>query len=115
MRSRLPTSTGIEVVRRLLTPTLARPRRLREPMSLTGDLLRSTGWKGADVVAFSCLWLKPPPGARSARNTGTGEGDAGCAPPRPIFLDLVAANAGGGGGGKLRFLGSPIGRCIVVN
>ena len=94
----------------MLTPTLARPRRLREPMSLTGDLLRSTGWKGADVVAFSCLWLKPPPGARSARNTGTGEDDAGCAPPRPIFLPPLAANAGGGEGStKLSAPGSPIG------
>jgi hypothetical protein len=77
------------VVRRLLTPTLARPRRLREPMSLTGERLLSIGLKGAVVVALSCLWLKPPPGPRSARSTGTGEGDeAGCAPPRPISLSL---------------------------
>ena len=83
------TSTGIDVVRRLLTPTLARPRRLRAPMSLTGDLLRSTGLKGAVVVAFNFLWLKPPPGPRSARKTGTGDGEPCCAPPRPILSPLL--------------------------
>ena len=86
-------------VRRLETPTLARPTRLRVPMSLTGDGLRVAGLYAALVVAFSCLCAKPPPGLRSARSglpapalrSGTGlvgaekAGEAATgAPPRPI-------------------------------
>jgi hypothetical protein len=57
--------------------------------------------------------LKPPPGPLSARSTGTGEddGEAACAPPRPM---LVPGVVGWRGADACRVAGlgtSPPNRC----
>jgi hypothetical protein len=90
------TSFVVVVVRRLLTPTLARPRRLRDPMSRAALGWRVVAVKDPLALALSTLCGKPT--AARGRKIGTGDdGDDMRTTPFPVpslRARSVVANTG---------------------